>query len=108
MKKILAITLSILSSSALADNYNGVWAVNNQSCLRDWIRITPTFITGRDWKCDISTITESSTEKLVSAFCGYGNTDVIFQDVIKISKVDDYIIFTSNLGKVALFKCKQF
>ena len=108
MKKIIAIALSLISSSAMADNYNGVWAINSQSCLRDWVRITPTFMAGRDWKCDTSTITESKTEKLVSAFCGYDSTDVTFQDVIKISKVDDYIIFTFHLGRVALFKCKQF
>lgn len=108
MKKILAITLSILSSSALADNYNGVWATNTKACLRDWVRITPTFMAGRDWKCDTSTITESSTEKVVSAFCGYDSTDVTFQDIIKISKVDDYIIFTFHRGQVGLVKCKQF
>jgi hypothetical protein len=108
MKKIIAIALSLISSSAMANNYNGVWAVNSQSCLRDWVRITPTFMAGRDWKCDTSTITESKTEKLVSAFCGYDNTDVTFQDVIKISKVDDYIIFSFQRGRVALFKCKQF
>ena len=107
MKKIFTLTLCLISSSAMAD-YNGVWATNYQSCLRDWVRITPTFMAGRDWKCDTVTITESSTEKLVSAFCGYDNTDVTFQDVIKISKVDDYIIFTFHRGSVGMVKCKQF
>jgi hypothetical protein len=108
MKKIFAIAMSLISSSAMADGYNGIWATNSQSCLRDWVRITPTFMAGRDWKCDTSTITESKTEKLVSAFCGYDSTDVTFQDVIKISKVDNYIIFTFHRGSVGLVKCKQF
>jgi hypothetical protein len=107
MKKILTIAMCLISSSAIA-NYNGVWATNQQSCLREWVRITPTFMAGRDWKCDTSTITESSTEKVVSAFCGYDSTDVTFQDVIKISKVDNYIIFTFHRGSVGMVKCKQF
>lgn len=108
MKKILAIALSLISSSAMADNYSGIWATNSKACLREWVRITPTFMAGRDWKCDTSTITESSTEKVVSAFCGYDKTDVTFQDIIKISRVDDYIIFTSDRTQVGLVKCKQF
>jgi hypothetical protein len=107
MKKILTIAMCLISSSAIA-NYNGVWATNQQACLREWVRITPTFMAGRDWKCDTSTITESSTEKVVSAFCGYDSTDVTFQDVIKISKVDNYIIFTFHRGSVGLVNCKQY
>lgn len=107
MRKIFTLALCLISSSALAD-YNGVWATNDQACLREWIRITPTYMAGRDWKCDISTITESQTEKVVSAFCGYDSTDVTFQDIIKISKVDNYIIFSFHRGRVGLVKCRQF
>jgi hypothetical protein len=107
MKKILTIAMCLISSSAMA-NYNGVWAVNSQACKSDWIRISPTVISGKNWKCNTVTITESSTEKVVSAFCGYDKTDVTFQDLIKISKVDNYIIFTFHRGSVGLVKCKQY
>jgi predicted phosphoadenosine phosphosulfate sulfurtransferase len=105
MKKILTIALSLISSSAMAD-YNGVWATNQQSCKNDWVRISPTVIAGKNWKCNIVTITENTTEKVVSAFCGYDKTDVTFQDLIKISKVDNYIIITFEEGKTGLVKCK--
>lgn len=105
MKKILTIMLSLISSSAMAD-YNGVWATNQQSCKNDWVRISPTVIAGKNWKCNIVTITENTTEKVVSAFCGYDKTDVTFQDLIKISKVDNYIIITFEEGKTGLVKCK--
>ena len=105
MKKILTIALSLISSSAMAD-FSGVWATNQQSCKNDWVRISPTVIAGKNWKCNIVTITESSTEKVVSAFCGYDRTDVTFQDLIKISKVDNYIIITFDEGKTGLIKCK--
>jgi predicted phosphoadenosine phosphosulfate sulfurtransferase len=107
MKKILTIAMCLISSSAIA-NYNGVWATNQQSCKNDWVRISPTVISGKNWKCNTVTITESSTEKVVSAFCGYDSTDVTFQDIIKISKVDNYIIFTFEGGKTGLVNCKQF
>jgi len=107
MKKIFAIALSLISSSAMAD-YSGVWAVNQQACKNDWIRITPKVISGKDWKCNTVTIAESSTEKVVSAFCGYDKTDVTFQDLMKISKVDNYIIFTFEGGKTGLVNCKQY
>jgi len=107
MKKILTIAMCLISSSAIA-NYNGVWATNQQSCLRDWVRISPTVISGKNWKCNIVTVTESATEKVVSAFCGYDKTDVTFQDLIKISKVDNYIIFTFEGGKTGLVNCKQY
>ena len=105
MKKILTIMLSLISSSAMAD-YNGVWATNQQSCKNDWVRISPTVIAGKNWKCNIVTITENTTEKVVSAFCGYDKTDVTFQDLIKISKVDNYIIISFENGKTGLVKCK--
>jgi predicted phosphoadenosine phosphosulfate sulfurtransferase len=105
MKKIITIALSLISSSAMAD-YNGVWATNQQSCKNDWVRISPTVIAGKNWKCNIVTITENTTEKVVSAFCGYDKTDVTFQDLIKISKVDNYIIITFEEGKTGLVKCK--
>ena len=105
MKKIFTLALCLISSSAMA-NYNGVWATNQQSCKNDWIRISPTVISGSNWKCNIVTITESTTEKVVSAFCGYDKTDVTFQDLIKISKVDNYIIITFEEGKTGLVKCK--
>jgi predicted phosphoadenosine phosphosulfate sulfurtransferase len=105
MKKILTLALSLISSSAMAD-YNGVWATNQQSCKNDWVRISPTVIAGKNWKCNIVTITENTTEKVVSAFCGYDKTDVTFQDLIKISKVDNYIIITFEEGKTGLVKCK--
>ena len=105
MKKILTIALSLISSSAMAD-YTGVWATNQQSCKNDWVRISPTVIAGKNWKCNIVTITENTTEKVVSAFCGYDKTDVTFQDLIKISKVDNYIIITFEEGKTGLVKCK--
>lgn len=105
MKKIFTLALCLISSSAMA-NYNGVWATNQQSCKNDWIRISPTVIAGKNWKCNIVTITESSTEKVVSAFCGYDKTDVTFQDLIKISKVDNYIIISFENGKTGLVKCK--
>ena len=108
MKKIFTLALCLISSSAMADNYNGVWATNRQSCLRDWVRITPTFMAGRDWKCDTSTITESQTEKVVSAFCGYDSTDVTFQDIIKISRNNNNSVFTFHRGSVGLVKCEQF
>ena len=107
MKKIFAIVLSFISSSAMAD-YSGVWATNQQACKSDWVRITPKVISGKDWKCNTVTITESSTEKVVSAFCGYDSTDVTFQDLMKLSKVDNYIIFTYEGGKTGLVKCKQY
>lgn len=105
MKKILTIAMCLISSSAIA-NYNGVWATNQQSCKNDWVRISPTVISGKNWKCNTVTITESSTEKVVSAFCGYDKTDVTFQDIIKISKVDNYIIISFENGKTGLVKCK--
>jgi len=105
MRKILTIALSLISSSAMAD-FNGVWAINQQSCKNDWVRISPTVISGSNWKCNIVTITESKTEKVVSAFCGYDKTDVTFQDLIKISKVDNYIIISFENGKTGLVKCK--
>lgn len=105
MKKIFTLALCLISSSAMA-NYNGVWATNQQSCKNDWVRISPTVISGNNWKCNIVTITESETEKVVSAFCGYDKTDVTFQDLIKISKVDNYIIISFENGKTGLVKCK--
>jgi predicted phosphoadenosine phosphosulfate sulfurtransferase len=107
MKKILTIAMCLISSSAIA-NYNGVWATNQQACKSDWVRISPTVISGKNWKCNIVTVTESSTEKVVSAFCGYDKTDVTFQDLIKISKVYNYIIFTFEGGKTGLVNCKQY
>jgi len=108
MKKIFAIALSLISSSAMADNYNGVWAVNFQSCKNDWIRVNTKVISGKNWKCDTVTITESSTEKVVSAFCGYDKTDVTFQDLMKLSKFDGYLILTYEGGKTGLVNCKQY
>ena len=106
MKKILAITLSILSSSALADNYNGVWAINYQSCKNDWIKITPKVISGKNSKCKVSAITESETEKVISTFCGYDSTDVTFQDIMKLSNFGGYLIITYEEGKTGLVNCK--
>ena len=37
---------------------------------------------------------------------GYDKTDVTFQDLIKISKVDNYIIISFENGKTGLVKCK--
>jgi hypothetical protein len=105
MKKILTIALSLISSSAMAD-FSGVWAKNAQACKNDWVRISATVIAGKDWKCNIVTVTESETEKVVSAFCGYDKTDITFQDLIKISKVDNNLIFTFEGGKAELAKCK--
>ena len=105
MKKILTIAMCLISSSAIA-NYNGVWATNQQACKSDWVRISPTVISGKNWKCNIVTVTESSTEKVVSAFCGYDKTDVTFQDIMKMSISNNDLIFTFQDGKNRMVKCK--
>jgi hypothetical protein len=52
------------------------------------------------------TITENSTEKVVSAFCGYDKTDVTFKDIMKISISNNDLIFTFQDGKNRMVKCK--
>jgi hypothetical protein len=105
MKKIITIAICLISNSAMAD-FSGVWAASKQACKNDWIRIAPTVITGKNWKCNIVTITENSTEKVVSAFCGYDKTDVTFQDIMKMSISNNDLIFTFQDGKNRMVKCK--
>ena len=105
MKKIFTIAICLISNSAMAD-FSGVWAASKQACKNDWIRIAPTVITGKNWKCNIVTITENSTEKVVSAFCGYDKTDVTFKDIMKISISSNDLIFTFQDGKNRMVKCK--
>jgi predicted phosphoadenosine phosphosulfate sulfurtransferase len=105
MKKIFTLAMCLISSSAMAE-FSGVWAVSKQACKNDWVRVAPTIITGKDWKCNLVTMTESSTEKVVSAFCGYDRTDVTFQDIMLMSISNNDLLFTFQDGRTRMVKCK--
>jgi hypothetical protein len=108
MRKILATLLVFASTPALANNYVGVWAKSEQQCKKEWFRVVnQSLITGPDWKCTIVLTSESKTEKVVAAFCGYDRTDVVFQDVFKMSVVNNKLEVAFEDAKISFVKCKQ-
>ena len=85
MKKIIAIALTLVSSNAYANDWNGVWATKTELCKKEWVRIKPNLFTGPDWNCRVVELKEVRNQKLVTAFCGYDRTDVTFDDLIMMT-----------------------
>jgi hypothetical protein len=107
MRIISALVLCALSTSAVASDFNGVWATSAKVCKSEWVRITDTLIVGKDWKCTLIFNNVTANEKTSLAFCGYDKTDITFQDSVTMYKSGNN---TLNIdfqgGRTTLVKCK--
>lgn len=108
MKKIFSLLFITISTPVFASNsYTGVWAKSEQQCKKEWMRVVnESLITGPDWKCTIVLTSENKSEKVVAAFCGYDKTDVVFQDVFKMSINNNKLELSFDDGQVSFVKCK--
>lgn len=108
MKKIFSLLFITISTPVFAsNNYTGVWAKSEQQCKKEWMRVVnESLITGPDWKCTIVLTSENKSEKVVAAFCGYDKTDVVFQDVFKMSINNNKLELSFDDGQVSFVKCK--
>lgn len=105
MKKTIATLMLLVSSPALADTYQGLWARSTQLCKTEWIRVNATTITGKDWKCTMVVSKETTEEKVAIAICGYDRTDVIFRDTLKMKINNGRLEVTAENYRVNLVKC---
>ena len=107
MRIFSTLLICVLSTSAVANDFNGVWATNSKVCKSDWVRITDTLIVGKDWKCNLIFNSETEIKKTSIAFCGYDKTDITFQDTVTMYKNGNNTLnIDFHGGRTTLVKCK--
>jgi hypothetical protein len=98
---------------AQAQNFDGLWAQNKSLCHQrsgqtdTWMHITGTMIVGNKWRCFVNKRQGNDKFAIVNMICGYDKTDIMFSDIMTITRDNDMLHLKYDHGHKTFVKCKE-